>query len=79
VRPWEETWIADPQHGLSYLLPDGWCVAIADRHEPRFSDIPRLRLAACAPEMARMLLRCLEESPPTDEEVDALLRKAGVR
>jgi hypothetical protein len=36
-------------------------------------------LIACAPEMARMLLRCLEESPPTDEEVEALLRKAGVR
>jgi hypothetical protein len=94
-RTWSETWEAVQIHG-----PDDWSVlasggALAEaRHtfDTVFShDEARARLAAAAPEMARLLLEILEDpnevrSPALgvaaqdlDGRIIAVLKKAGLR
>lgn len=103
MKPWEETWEAEA-HGNACecssrvrLVGDsteGGELFFANDGARAVAMHARLKLAACAPEMARMLLKfgyCQEDlcciacyargegNHKPDCELLALLRKAGVR
>lgn len=83
MKAHEETWARDRKGDLR--TPDG-CFAIGLVDQASDADdgnMARLQLAACAPEMARMLaeihdFNCHGKTPRCCA-IGALLRKAGVR
>jgi hypothetical protein len=82
MKAWEETWRLDRKGDLRtphQCIAQGLVSPAADADD---GNLARLRLAECAPEMARMLVRLRDTEPPGSEwyeEIYALLRKAGVR
>lgn len=87
MKAWEETWTVDPHDETRVREPGGWMVLEAFGVQVDAASVDRARLAARAPEMARLLLnvgRWLspglgeQRLPPTKEEVEAVLRDAGV-
>lgn len=89
MRVYKETWIAEVEEMAGYDCMSDACVIrrvgdargglrIADTGtEP--DDIERAKLMAAAPEMARILIRLVEnESSRMSREAEAVLVKAGV-
>ena len=84
AKPWEETWAAvsaAETNGLNELhWGDGqhWCMQWGEDDD----DLRACRLAAAAPEMARLLLGILNQDSlgysPGEDEIRAALTKAGV-
>lgn len=79
MKPWEETWVvkvigapAMPTQQLFVQQPNGSVTP--------FDGAERMRLAAQAPAMARLLLSYLEQGDPSDKDkaAEAILRTAGV-
>jgi hypothetical protein len=89
VKPFEETWLEIPGQGdgwgdiyVEEKNPDPeWG---DDQYGERVAEVNgegRRKLAAQAPAMARLLLRVADDSEmewPTSDEVNAILRAAGV-
>jgi hypothetical protein len=85
-KVWEEIWTLD-QSQVRIAAGSGWIGDTAAR--PGYSTTPddeaRMRLIACAPEMARALLSIVEELegvsvlPRSCQEIRKILEKAGIR
>jgi hypothetical protein len=100
TKPWEETWDyrndrvqlapADETRTIATFVNEGLTPHDEERDGGVMQCLARTRLAAAAPEMARLLLRLRDQFDPehqdwawtnedTRREIDTVLRKAGVR
>lgn len=83
MKPWEETWMVfEANKGFPAFAAEVGPheVRVFESHSGDDDDIPRAKLAAAAPEMARLLAKIRQTYVPDDaaaKEIIAVLEKAG--